>query len=344
MIETAEERRANEISKIMKEPDGNESAIQKELTTISYVLIPHDRTKTMEELHLSVPLDQSRNGDALVEHLQPVFGSSSLNSGGSNINNNNVDLSLLQQHQESNSGASQLLGTDGMPPSVSPETLQKVAQQGHVETFALVHPTPSNQFTGVNIYLDEIGMLKRLPLNARATALAAQAGYNPPPQFYGNVFLGKTQTQPTLRNMSLTVADTAPGAPWLQRAVMENLEYQTQMNRISGKTGETQAGVDGQDGVAKTEQGYEWTQTEEEMEVTMSLPKGIVASKDVKVKFLPQTLKVLCALKEVLALRLFERVDPDGCTWTMESDGGDGKKLVLTLEKVEQAMWPRIKD
>ena len=38
---------------------------------------------------------------------------------------------------------------------------------GSCETFALVSPCPSNKHTGVNIYLDEVSMIKNLPLNPR---------------------------------------------------------------------------------------------------------------------------------------------------------------------------------
>jgi hypothetical protein len=44
-----------------------------------------------------------------------------------------------------------------------------------------------------------------------------------------------------------------------------------------------------------------------------------------------------------LSIDLFERVDVDGCTWTMDKDKSS-KKLVLTLEKAEEAMWPRLEN
>lgn len=36
-------------------------------------------------------------------------------------------------------------------------------------------------------------MLKRLPLNKRASDYALRAGFNPPPQFYGDVFMGRVK-------------------------------------------------------------------------------------------------------------------------------------------------------
>ena len=42
-------------------------------------------------------------------------------------------------------------------------------------------------------------------------------------------------------------------------------------------------------------------------------------------------------------LPLYEAIDVDGSTWTLEKDG-PLSKLTMTLEKVEQAFWLRVKD
>jgi hypothetical protein len=69
--------------------------------------------------------------------------------------------------------------------------MNSVAAQGSVETFCLVHPADTNNYIGVYIYLDELGLLKKLQVNDRATAIAAACGYTPPPIFYGDVFWGR---------------------------------------------------------------------------------------------------------------------------------------------------------
>ena len=199
-------------------------------------------------------------------------------------------------------------------------------------------------------------MLKRLPLNKRASDFAARAGFHPPPQFYGDVYLGRIQHKPKLQNRSFILGpDTAPDAPWLQAATTQNLEHQLEMNHITGRSTDTrQPAVSGSDGVAVTEQGYTWTQTEDELELVVPLSAN-VSSKDVSVKFRPLSLEVGVAKTEtVVSLALFERVDVDSCTWTLESGGGgaDGggtndvhpKRLVITMEKCEHAFWPRIRD
>jgi len=190
-----------------------------------------------------------------------------------------------------------------------------------------------------------VGMLKRLPLNKRASDYAAQAGFNPPPQFYGDVFMGRIQQKPALKNLSFCLGpDTAPDAPWLQAATAQNLEYQMEMNRITGRNDTQQPAISGSDGNAVAEEGYSWTQTEEELEVVVPVA-GDAASKEVSVKFRPQQLDVSFRKEILVSLPLFERVDVDSCTWTLEKgDSETSKRLVVTMEKAEQAFWPRIRD
>lgn len=138
-------------------------------------MIPADTSNPLQEL--SFPISSNQTGDALAEYLKPAFGK----------NAKNVDMTLFQKQ-----AATQLGSTDA---TVSPEALQQVAQEGNVETFTLAHALPDNHFTGVNIYLDEVGMLKRLSLNTRASDYALRCGFNPPPQFYGDVYMGRIKVR-----------------------------------------------------------------------------------------------------------------------------------------------------
>lgn len=321
MIETPEERRAKQVADALREADQiDPSTLRETMTPITYVLIPADTSQPLQEFSFTPTAFKS--GDTLAVHLKSAF------SG----DGKGVDLTLLQVPTQLGSG-------DG-PTTVSQSALEKVAKQGSVETFSLVHPTPSNKFTGVNIYLDEVGMLKRLPLNTRASDLAARAGFHPPPQFYGDVFVGRIQNKPYLQNVSFRLGvDTALDAPWLQRATAENLEYQQELNRITGRN-ETQPKIAGGDGHAKEENGYSWTQTEEELEVVVPLDASVV-SREVQVKFRPQSVQIVCRKDLVASVDLFERVDPDDCTWTLDKKGGL-QTLIITMGKQVPALWPRI--
>jgi hypothetical protein len=346
--------------------------VDNDKNNIAFVLVPADTSRPLEQRSVPrPPTGWSPGGDYLVEYLKTAF-----QSGG-----DNVDISLLQQSATTTLATSSVAAVGGndtntTSTSVSSEALRQVAMQGNVETFCLVHAVPSNNFTAIHIYLDEAGMLKRLPLNTRATDwFAKRAGYNdPPPQFFGDIFLGRVvqrksiQTgRPLVVNESFVLGrDTALDAPWLQAAATDNLAYQLEMNKITGRTGnqqQQQPKVAGQDGVAKVEANglFSWTQTEQEIELLIPIiptttgtsssdtatDAATFKTKDIQVKFRPQNIQVKVFNKELVALKLFEHVDPDACTWTLDrssKNNMDTVTLLVTMEKAEAAFWPRIMD
>lgn len=348
VVETAEERKLKKIQDIMNEKEIG-TIDGEEYEDLSFVHVPHDESLPLKELSIKVSQNRLGKGDLLIEELKPYFSALS----------KKVDLSLFKKNQHGTKTlGSTVDGSDDI--QVSEEALQKVAEEGQVEVFCLVHPMPSNKYQSVNIYLDEIGMLKRLPMNKRAADFALRSGFNPAPKFYGDVFLGRVTQKPVLRNMSFKIgSDTSPDAEWIQKATMENIEYQTEMNQITGQGDTLQPCADGENGIAKEEQGgyYSWTQTDEEIEIILPLSsndnnpeveKKVLTSTDVKkgglkVKFFPRKLIVSFHQKEILKMDFYDSVDPDGCTWTLEV--GSQKKdtcLVISCEKSNEMSWPRI--
>lgn len=335
LIETSEDRKPKEAAV------DAEDTIYK---LISFVCIPHDSSKPLRELSLPIAvvdetsLGSKTSGDRLPFHLKPMFAAHHDNNGGG------VDLELLRQQATHHLATSS--SSDNHDATVSDATMRRLAEEGQVETFSLVRPTPSNKHTAVNLYLDEVGMLKRLPLNPRAADLALRAGFRPPPTFYGDVYVGRSSNIPTIENRDFKLGvDTAPDADWLNNATMANLEYQTEMNRITGKTPEevVQPPKAGEDGIAKEEKGYTWTQTDEEVEILWknnnSHDNEIASTKDVKVVFRPTYVQLLVRGNAVLKVVLFATVDPDGCTWTLDREKGE---LSITCEKSEAVSWPRV--
>lgn len=337
LVETPEDRRAGRVASVVPQ-EGD--PVTSDSEPVYFVLIPADKSKSLQECSFVPPpsLSAQRSaavpgGDALSHHLKPAFATDS----------DKVDITLFQSNPVHQLGTG---GINGGTPSVSKETLETVAREGHVETFALVHPTPTNQFTGVNFYLDEVGQLKRLPLNTRASDYAKIAGYNPPPIFYGDIFCARVKKSGPIiiEYPSLTVDELEnTTSPWLRQAATDNLEHQLRLNQLTGRQGETQAAVAGSDGVEKDEDGgkYSWTQSEQELEVVVPLPSKAVTSRDVSVTFKPRKLTVACHKELLVSIELFERVDVDGCTWTLDK-GSDKLRLVCTMEKAEESLWPRI--
>ncbi|GMI47223.1 hypothetical protein TrCOL_g5678 [Triparma columacea] len=289
--------------------------------TVEFAFIPQDTSKPIRKVYLPVDL-ASKPGDQLPSFVKSFFA-----DGVS------IDSNLLGDQATKQFASGQLKGMDQSV--ITASSMNKVAAAGSVETFPLVHPSDTNGFNGVYIYLDEVGMLKKLPNNSRATGIASNCGYHPPPNFYGDVFVGRVCTKPTMKNVPFEVGkDTAGGAEWMLKAVGENLSWQQEMNRVTNRGGETQPSNDGEDGKSKVEKGYEWTQDGEEVEVVVdSCPD----KKLVKCSFRNDSLKVVYGGEEKVNLKLYAKVDVDGCTWTIS-----GGKLVITMEKLEPSSWVRI--
>ena len=320
---------------------------------IKFVWIPADESKAMRTLVVPASFLKENRGDVIPNFVKPFFGA----------DKTRVDAGLLQQQATkqfstggtSNSNSS-LKGPDGKPVDMDPSkisasAMNAVAAEGSVETFCLVHPADTNQYTGVYIYLDEVGMLKKLPSNKRASGIGGACGYNPAPIFYGDVFVGRTRTKPKMANVDFEAGtDTDYGrAEWMRRAVPENLAWQQAMNAATGKSSALeQPAHAGTDGTVAQEDGFSWTQDGDEVEVVVPLVgsgSGTSASpvnkKEVKVVFRPRYVAVSYKGQAVERIDLFESIDVDGCTWTLNNDK---TKLIVTCEKADpEKIWPRIR-
>ncbi|KAL7461702.1 hypothetical protein ACHAXS_002116 [Conticribra weissflogii] len=240
--------------------------------------------------------------------------------------------------------------------TLSSSALANATISGSVETFPLVRPSSTNKFQGVYIYLDEVGMLKNLPLNQRASQLAQRCGYHPAPNFYGDVFVGRVASQSLskgfLHNIDLEKEDVIDTTKeWMVRAPQENVAWQQSLNEVTGKKGELQPSLAGTEGVAvqvnKGSDGsswsYSWLQNEDEVELTIPLLKNEeevkkVSKTSVKVTFMHQKISVKYENNTVLDLDLYSKVDVEGCTWTI-----DKSNLIVTCEKAETGgIWPRL--
>ena len=97
------------------------------------------------------------------------------------------------------------LGEKGL--ELSQDALDNATKQGATETFALVRPSSTNNHRGVYLYLDEVGLLKGLPPNPRANALARSCGFDGV-SFYGDMYAGSIQAEPSpMVNVDFTVAE-----------------------------------------------------------------------------------------------------------------------------------------
>lgn len=308
---------------------------------VTFVYLPHNGARPVSTVHLPQRVvDALGAGDVLPAYVKAFFA-----------DGRSIDETLFKEQ----TGKQHLIGGDiggADPAKLTSAALTSVTAEGSVETFALVRPSSTNNNQGVYIYLDEVGLLKKLPNNKRASTLAQQCGYHPAPNFYGDVFVGRVSSKNGLHNVDIEDADVIDSTkPWIRQAVQENVLWQQAVNKATGREGESQPDHAGTEGVGvrvESEDGaegcaYVWMQNEEEVEMTVHLSnkvgEGSKANKAlVRVGFQPQKITVKYDKETVLEVHLYSKLDVDGCTWTL-----DRCNLVITGEKASEGeMWPRL--
>lgn len=326
---------------------------------VKFVYIPQDTTRPISTLTLPKRLAKALGpaGDVIPTYVKSFFadGKSIDDSlfkeqaakqnllGGANINEFAAAAAAKKKGNSS--------GGDSTNPNFTSSALTNATADGSVETFPLVRPSSTNHNQGVYIYLDEVGLLKHLPNNQRASTLSLQCGYNPAPNFYGDVFVGRVSSANSLHNIDIVKEDIIDTQrEWLVRAPQENISWQQAMNGITGRKGESQpshAGTEGKAVQVESSEGdggcsYSWLQNDEEVEITVSLSTKVVEKKLdkslIKVVFHSHKITVKYGGESILVVKLYSRLDVDGSTWTLDKDN-----LVVTCEKASEGeIWPRL--
>ena len=315
---------------------------------IKFVFVPHDDSRPVSTLVLPKRIAEALGpaGDVLPAYVRSYFA-----------DGRSIDFGLFEDHARKQNHHT-LLGNGGPDEKIKPSSLENATSGGSVETFPLVRPSSTNGHEGVYVYLDEVGLLKKLPNNRRASSIAARCGFLPAPNFYGDVFVGRARSVPRLHNVDMTREDVVDATrEWMVRAPGENTAWQLGIDEITGRGGRSQPDHAGTEGVAVRVEGdggdggggtcsYSWLQNEEEVEITVSLKEraaegggGKVEKSSVRVAFQPRRISVRCGDgPPILEVESYSRLDVDGCTWTL-----DGDSLVITCEKASEGeIWPRL--
>ena len=190
----------------------------------------------------------------------------------------------------------------------------------------------------VNLYLDEVGALKKLPGNRRASALASLCGFGSGVPFFGDMFAGRVRTRAgRVCNVDFVLDDTRPESAWLRVAAAQNRAQQQQEApfRGAGATAEELRNVSGEG------EGYTWEQEDDEVVVTVPVPVG-TRGKHCKIAISKRSVSVALTstapgFKE-LQLPLYAPVVASDSMWSL-----DGNNVVLTLVKSsEDEIWPAL--
>lgn len=295
---------------------------------VKYVRIPCDASKSFEQLEAILAHDA--HGDVLPDVLAPKF------AGGGAIDGHAAREQAVRQ-----------LGQKGL--ELSQSAIDAVAQQGACETFALVRPSSTNGHRGIYIYLDEVGLLKSLPSNQRCNELAKACGFDGV-SFYGDMFIGSVLAEPSpMHNSDFSVSEMDSSSQWLKQATSENVEFNQSMRQLQDAMREKggMVGDLGGDGglPGGTGEGYLWSQTDDEVELTVDVPDGTKA-KDLSITFKTQSMTV--GLKGVGSTivsieKLFRKTRPDESTWTVESNKGS-TKVIVTVAKIDEQVWHALEE
>ena len=321
-IESPEDRRkAAELKAKLAHPLDHVEGVTRR---VKYVKIPCDATLPFEQLEAILAHDA--HGDILPDVLAPRF------AGGGTIDSTAAREQAVRQ-----------LGAKGL--ELSQSALENATKQGSAETFALVRPSATNGHRGVYLYLDEVGLLKSLPPNARADELAKACGFDGV-RFYGDMFVGAVQSEPSpMHNVDFFVRDLDSSAAWLRNAQSENFAHNQSMQQLQdamrekgGMVGGLGGGDDGGGGFpCGSGEGYAWTQTDDEVEVVVTVPAGTKA-RDVCVTFKPRALAVGLKGADGAPLvsidKTFRATRPDESTWTVED-----ARVVVTVAKMDEQVW-----
>eukprot|EP01032_Pedospumella_encystans_P008754 gene8754-10356_t len=309
--------------------------------TLKIVKIPADETKNYTEI--SIPVEESKIGDQLPSILRIFF------------NQGSVRVDDVKE-----AAATQLTNQEV---KITQKTLDKLSDVGSVEVFPLAHPNEYNNNCKVSFYLDEVGQLKKLAPNHRATQFAKLCGFENVP-LVGDMFIGRVGPASMLGlngsgpvNVDFSLSELSSDAAWLKDVVKHNYEAGLKANRVAMESDLPETDVSAEAEVSGAK-GVKWSETSDYVEVSVQLPGEItkftakdvvvkISAAQVSIKIKNNTAESIVREEKTYApnelIVLFEsplagRVSVDDSTWSIS-----GHTVELSLEKNGGGgMWKKL--
>jgi len=216
-----------------------------------------------------------------------------------------------------------------------------------VEIVPLVLPLKRTKFLSISMYVDDQGIAKNLPKNERACQISFAAGR--PMEVRGDAFFGRVyDDQDDWGRRDFTMKDCSSDAEWLLSAKEANKEGQASntastmnlKNMLMQQQAQAAAQAAGREKKKLPEgsnEKYKWTQSEDEVEITVPVHPGC-SGKDVVVKMKSKTISVEVKGEVVLEGSLSNVIHTDGSTWSLSGDGGE-RAVSVVLEKAREVTW-----
>jgi hypothetical protein len=236
------------------------------------------------------------------------------------------------------------------------------------EITCLTVPTPLNDHRAVSMYGDDNARTKDYPLNTRATAIMKACGHafpadasnedGKPSGIYGDVFIGRchdNEIEDIWERVDITqeeVEGDLSKIEWCKVAkrkgggggnggvaaslsnTLQNIGKQ-QQQQTGGSAASAAVPSLGEVPGEHRENGFKWTQNDEEVELRFSVAPGTKA-KYVKVKFGRKSLKVVVAGQTLCDGVTWGDVSVDDSTFTIEDNSdpnSKGRELCISLGK-----------
>jgi len=101
---------------------------------------------------------------------------------------------------------------------VPDEFLDRMLSMNFVGSTALLNPIKDTEYMAINLYTDDQGLMKNLPHNVRASAVAQEVGK--PMQVLGDAWIARYRDdgQDLFQRMDFTVGDLRSDAEWMKKA------------------------------------------------------------------------------------------------------------------------------
>jgi hypothetical protein len=313
-----------------------------------FVLIPVDVNCSIDILTGSK--SGGLTNDYLVQYAKSYFQTNSNNNKkqtGTDAKNDSVVASQLR---------ALLAGSSHVASLTDQQVLDLFGSHSNAcDITAVTVPTPRNDYTAVSMYASTDN---KDSINTRATQLLTACGHVTH-GVRGPVFVGRARDNEAAdcwERMDFVEAD--PQADWCRlargpgggggsgRAAASSLsgllsnqgQGQLQMLNNSNAIATPGASLFGLNGAPAVQESWgRWTQSDEEVEVKISLPTATKA-KYVKVQFASASIRITVTGQTVLQGTLFDSIHVDDSTYTIANEGPTGREIVVTLAKKEAAL------
>lgn len=176
-----------------------------------YVFVPADDSAPVEEKTMTFAKKKDEVG-CMSAQLQKHFNTGKLTAEQSAMLKAQITAQMKQQTE------------------ISETMLDLMSQTETIDIVALFPPKTDNQFVGINMYCDDKGVVKNLPINRRASEITAVCGK--PTQVHGDAFFGRVldDGRDLFERQDFTLKDLQGDAPWVLQAKAFNTSQQANVS------------------------------------------------------------------------------------------------------------------